>query len=124
MPRWGKPVSGHDAFFGFISGILVFGAVFMWLLTDVIWAVPLAVFAVGVISIMDTVFPFGRQTFMTTWVGGLITGFIAVVITDAWGFLYWLVAAACFAFVAEILVKVFGKPAKRHIPDSVQYVFL
>jgi hypothetical protein len=89
MPRWTKAASESDAMFGFVAGILVMDALFVWLLTDTIWAVPLLLFAMGMIMAFDTLFPYGRQLFAISWTGGIIAGCFAVLFANAYGFLYW-----------------------------------
>jgi hypothetical protein len=105
MPRWGKAASENDAFFGFVAAILIMGGLFIWLLTDIIWAVPLFLFITGMLTVFDTLYPYGRQMFAISWTGGIITGCFAVLFANAYGFLYWLVATAIIAFFLHLLVK-------------------
>ncbi len=106
MPRWGKAVSENDAFFGFVAGILITGALFIWLLTDIFWAVPLLLFVIGMLTMLDTIYPYGRQLFAFSWAGGIITGCIAVVFANAYGYIYWLTATAALVFLLHILAKI------------------
>lgn len=106
MPRWGKAVSEHDAFFGFVAGILIMGALFIWLLTDIIWTVPLSLFVMGMIAAADTLFPQTGQPFAASWLGGVIAGCFAILFTNAYGFMYWLLAAATLVFILHILAKI------------------
>jgi len=112
MPRWGKAVSENDALFGFVAGILIMGALFIWLLTDILWAVPSALFVMGMIVVFDTIFPYGRQLFAISWLGGIIAGCFAVLFTNAYGFMYWLLATAALVFVLHILAKIIRQISK------------
>ena len=112
MPRWGKTVSENEAMFGFVSGILVMGALFIWLLTDTLWIVPLALFAAGMITAFDTLFPYGRQPFAVSWIGGIAAGCLAVLFANAYGFLYWISAAAFIAFLMHMAVKLVRRASR------------
>jgi hypothetical protein len=112
MPRWGKAASGNDAMFGFVAGILVMGALFIWMLTDTIWIVPLTVFAMGLITAFDTIFPYGRQLFAISWTGGIIAGCFAVLFANAYGFLYWIVTAVVIAFLMHMIAKLVRRASR------------
>ncbi len=112
MPRWTKAASESDAIFGFVAGILVMGSLFIWLLTDTIWIVPLTLFVMGIITAFDTLFPYGRQLFAISWTGGIIAGCFAVLFANAYGFLYWIATVAAIAFLLHILVKLVKRASK------------
>jgi hypothetical protein len=102
----GKSVNEYEIVFGFITGILILGALFVWILTEVIWVIPLAIFVMGMITLLDTLFPYGRQPYIYTFVGGFTVGCFAVLFTNAYGFLYWIIAAAVLSFVLHIASKI------------------
>ncbi|UCD03353.1 MAG: hypothetical protein JSV63_01820 [Candidatus Aenigmatarchaeota archaeon] len=112
MPWIGKSVSENDAVYGFLSGILILGALFVWLFTEVVWVIPVSLFAMGILIIFDTAFPYGKQLFAISWMGGLIAGSFALLFANAFGFLYWILAAAALAFVLIIAEKLFRRMSK------------
>ncbi len=112
MPMWGKAVNENDAACGFVAGILILGALFVWLFTEVIWIVPVSLFVMGIITLFDTLFPYGRQLFATSMIGGMIAGCFAVLFANFFGFLYWVLAAAAVAFVLILATKLFRRISK------------
>lgn len=107
MPTWGKAMNENDAVFGFVAGILILGALFVWLLTEVIWLVPLSLFAMGMLTLFDVLFPYGRQVYSFSVMGGIVAGCFAVLFANAYGFLFWILAAAAVAFVLIVASKLF-----------------
>lgn len=109
MPKWGKAMNENDSVFGFVAGILILGALFVWLLKDVIWVVPLSLFVMGMLTFFDVLFPYGRQVYAFSMLGGIIAGCFAVLFANAYGFLFWILAAASIAFVLILASKLFRR---------------
>ena len=112
MPRMGKSVSTNDAVYGFIAAILILGGMFVWILTPAIWFIALILIIIGALIVMDTIFPYGKQLYAISWIGGLCFGSFTVLILNAFGFLYWILAAAVFAFVMMIAEKLFRRMSR------------
>jgi len=112
MPRWTKPVGGHDVLSSFVTGILILGGLFMWLLTTIPWFVTLAVFLMGLLNLLDDMFPYGRQPFIVTYIGGFSVGCFTLVILNAFGFMLWLITASALIFLLRQSIKLVNRHSK------------
>ncbi len=112
MPHWGKATSENDAFYGFVSAILIMGALFVWLLTESAWFIPPALFVMGLILVLDTVFPHDDQVFVVSWLVGLLIGCLTVLFSYAYGYMYWFLAAASIVFVLDIAARIVRRISK------------
>ena len=106
MPDFGKTHRRRDILEGVVSAVLITGALMVWLFTEIVWIMPLVTFIIGIINILDNIFPYGRQTFMYSWVSGLSIGTLLVIISSAFGLLLWFTIVCILYFAFKIVMKV------------------
>lgn len=105
MPAFGKTHRRRDILEGMVSAVLITGALMTWLFTDIVWIVPLATFIIGIINALDNIFPYGRQTFMYSWVSGLSIGTLLMIISSAFGMLLWIMLVCILYFAFKLAMK-------------------
>ncbi len=112
MPQWGKVTGEWEVLSGFLSGILMTGGLVVWAGPDFFWSAlgPVCI-AIGIISLFDDTFPFGRQPHLMSELGGFFAGIIAVTISAMFiaGSIYWLLAIVLILVLIKLLIKVVRK---------------
>jgi hypothetical protein len=104
MPQWGKPAGRYEMISGFLCSILIFGGFLSINLMGWEWFFVGAFLVVmGLLLLIDDLFPYGRQPYMASESGGLIAGLVAYVISFAQGLVHWALLAAFLISAAKII---------------------
>ncbi len=106
MPAFGKTHRRRDILDGAASGGLIAGALVVWLFMQTSWIVPLAAFIIGIINTMDSLFPYGRQTFIYSWLFGLTLGTLAVILSSLEGMIFTVMYFCAVFFVIKLILKI------------------
>ena len=112
MPQWGKVTGEREILSGFLSGILMTGGFALWLLPYFWWSLvgPFMII-VGLLSLMDDAYPYGRQPFLTSMLAGFSAGIIVAVISAifVFGSIFWLLPTVFVIVIIKILLRVIKK---------------
>ncbi|MBN2330679.1 MAG: hypothetical protein JXC85_02590 [Candidatus Aenigmarchaeota archaeon] len=112
MPFWGKVTGEREVVSGFLPGTLMTGGLALWIMPD-FWlslAGP-ALIIVGLLSLLDDVFPYGRQPYLMSELGGFFAGFIVAAISSIFvaGTILWLLAVVFVITIIKMSLRVAKK---------------
>ena len=105
MPVFGKTHRRRDILEGAASGGLIAGAIIVWLFTQTLWIVPLVSFIIGILNAMDALFPYGRQTFIYSWLFGLTLGTLSVILSSLQNMIFPVILLCIVFFAFKLVMK-------------------
>lgn len=112
MPEWGKVTGEREVLSGFLSGILMTGGFALWLLPFFWWSLsgPFMII-VGMLSLMDDAYQYGRQPFLVSMLAGFSAGLIFAVIFVMFvaGSIFWLLPVVFVITLVKISMRVIHK---------------
>jgi len=110
MPHWGKIIGEHEVVGGFLGAALVVGGFLAWNYLGLLWFITAPFLIVlGLLLLIDDVYPYGRQPYLMSESGGFIAGCILTVVSVFYGVVGWVLSTAFFLSVIKLLVKVLKK---------------
>lgn len=112
MPEWGKVSGEREVLSGLLSGILMVGGFALWLLPLFWWSLsgPFMII-VGLLSLMDDAYPYGRQPFLVSMLVGFSAGLVVAVISVMFvaGSIFWLLPIVFVITLVKISMRVIHK---------------
>lgn len=112
MPLWGKVTGEREVLSGFLSGILMTGGFALWLIPHFWWSLagPFMII-VGMLSLMDDAYPYGRQPFLISMLVGFSAGLVVAVISAIFvaGSIFWLLPIVFVITIIKISLRAIKK---------------
>ena len=114
MPMIGPTTALSDMLFGFIDGGLVFGGIIGILAFGITGQIlSLIALIIGILSLMDDLFPFGRQPFLFTHHFFALLGLASAIAFLLWGMLLPFIVLLLILDILKYALKLFRRAGKK-----------